>query len=49
MRATTEFVEQYLHDQRVWNLDDKEQNVLTYEVNIYKIDLVDTFMDTTVL
>lgn len=34
LRDTTDFVERYLHERSVWKLDDKEQNVLTYEVHI---------------
>lgn len=33
LRGTTNFVESYLHERSVWKLDDKEQNILTYEVN----------------
>lgn len=32
LRDTTNFVEQYLHERSVWNLDDKDQNILTFEV-----------------
>lgn len=37
LRGTTSFVENYLHERSVWKLDDKEQNVLTYEVNTMKL------------
>lgn len=35
LRDTTDFVERYLHERSVWKLDDKEQNVLTYEVSVF--------------
>ena len=37
LKSTTEFVQSFLHDQSVWSFDDKDRNLLTYEVRSYDL------------